>query len=192
MNTSDMLDEITNAVERLLKASTRASPRPTRRMTRAEFVTHALSELQKAATEPRGRALERLSALGRTVEVAKQAFADHESESVQVPIFVEDTTALSELSETEVSPLAVSGPGANATFASNPDDLHKVLDGLKKRFEELRRDTRAAAASAPPSNGRWPLDMNTDAFRSDVRKTNDGPTWGYDPGFPEATHGGAK
>lgn len=188
METKNMFDEVAAAIERVLKAAQGTSAKGTKRVTRAELVAHALSELKKAAAEPRARALHRLAVLGRAVEVAKQSFVDTESETIQVPIFEEETTARADDTETEVSPLALEAGLSNAAFASNPEDLHKALGDLRKQLEGLRGsvskgEEAAPAKTATANDGRWPLDMNTKEFRDNVRKGDGGPAWGYDPGF---------
>jgi hypothetical protein len=183
-----MFDEVAAAIERVLKAAQGTGAKGTKRMTRSELVAHALSELTKAAAEPRARALHRLAVLGKAVEVAKQSFVDTESETIQVPIFEEETTASADETESEMSPVALEAGLSNAAFASNPEDLHKALGDLRKQLERLRASTSKGDRSTPakgttPTDGRWPLDMNTKDFREDVRKGEGGPTWGYDPGF---------
>lgn len=180
MERKDMFDEMTAAI---LKAAQHMVPTKTKRMTREGLMAHALAELQKAAREPTANAMRRMAALKQSVEVAKLSFEDTESESVQVPIFVEATTAFAELTETEIPLDSSDADTSSAAFAENPEDLTKALADLQRQLDDLGVVTAPVVASASKNTeAQWPLDMNTRDARGNVRK-RDGVTWGADPDF---------
>ena len=187
MEVTMMLDKVAAAVERILKDA--RSTATTRRMDPEAFLAHALSEVKKASAEAPERAVARLAALGRAVDVAKQAFVDRASEEVEVQVFEEETTAAADESEKEVSPVAAEAALGNAAFASNPEELHKALERVGKELEVLRGGTKKAgdgtksksAEVAKADHVAWPADMNTRQFREGVKKAEDAPTWGKDP-----------
>lgn len=190
METKTMLEKLADGIERVAKAhGTKAAP-PMRKMGPGELVAHALEEIQKAAKEPAERAKERLAALRRAVDTAKQAFVDTESEQVEVQVFEESTTAAQDESEKELSPVALEAAIGNAAFASNPEDLHKALEKLAKDIAGLRegeaprkasKESDGNDAEVAKSDADWPSDMNTKAFRDGIKKAGEEPTWGYDP-----------
>lgn len=194
MEAKTMLDQLAAAIERVLKSN--GEPKPTvRKMSADGLVVHAVAEIQKAAEEPSARAARRLAALRRAVDTAKQAFVDTESEEIEVEIFEEDTTARTDDSEKETSPVALEAALGNSTFAANPEDLHKALGRLAKEISALRGGTSAEGTKggkvetekgAKPAEVAWPFDMNTPAFRENVHKAEEGPAWGFDPGREDA------
>ena len=86
-----VLNKVTEALERVLKGATTLAR--TERMTPEVLISYAVAQIEKAAKEPPDRAERRLRALGRTAEAAKQAFVDSESETIEVTVFEEETTA---------------------------------------------------------------------------------------------------
>ena len=180
MEAMTMLDKISTAVERVLKDT-----RPVRKETMGPeaLVAYAVDQIQKAAAEPAERAVRRLAALAKAVDVAKQAFVDTASEQIQVEVFEEETTARADDSEKEISPVAAEPAIGNAAFASNPEDLTKSLARLAKDLEALRDQPAAEpGAVAKTTDAEWPFDMNSREFRDGVRKSEDAPDWGFDPG----------
>lgn len=190
MEAKTMFEKLADGIERVVKAhGTKAVP-AVQKMGPDELVAHALEEIQKAAKEPAERAKERLAALRRTVDTAKQAFVDTESEQVEVQVFEEATTAAQDESEKELSPVALEAALGNAAFASNPEDLHKALEKLAKDIAGLRegeaqrktsKESDGNATEVAKSDADWPSDMNTKTFREGITKAGDEPTWGYDP-----------
>jgi hypothetical protein len=183
MEAMTVLDKVTEAVERVLKG---AAPRArTERMTPDALVGYAVSEIDKAAKEPPEKAARRLRALGRTVETAKQAFVDSESESIEVPVFEEETTASADESEKEIAPVAAETAPGSSAFAQNAEDLKKALARVAKELETLRGGAPAKAEAGAKVRKsvdvEWPFDMNTPEFRDGVKKASDEPTWGDDP-----------
>lgn len=189
MKAKTMLEQLAEGIERVIKSHGSNGATKTRKMTPDGLMAHALSEIQKAAGESPEHAKRRLAALSRAVDTAKQAFVDTASEDVEVEIFEEETTARSDDSEKETSPVALEAALGNSAFASNTEDLHKALGRLAKDIAGLRG---GAPASSPKSDEKseedkvkkdaaeWPFDMNTKAFRDGVQKAEDGPAWGYD------------
>jgi hypothetical protein len=183
MEAMNVLDKVTEAIERVLKG---AAPRArTERMTPDALVGYAVSEIEKAAKEPPEKAARRLRALGRTVETAKQAFVDSESESIEVPVFEEETTASADESEKEIAPVAAEAALGSSAFAQNAEDLSKALSRVAKEFEGFRSGAHAKADVGTKveksAEVEWPFDMNTPEFRDGVRKSAGEPTWGDDP-----------
>jgi hypothetical protein len=180
MEAMTMLDRITTAVERVLKD---ARPVQKERMGPEALVAYAAAQVEKAAHEPAGKALRRLEALRTNVELAKQSFVDSASEQIEVQVFEEETTARADDSEKEISPVAAEPAIGNAAFASNPEDLTKSLARLAKDLEALRDQPSAEpGAVAKTTDAEWPFDMNSREFRDGVRKSEDAPDWGFDPG----------
>jgi len=184
MEATTMLEKVATAVERVLKDA--RSVETMRRMGPDDLVGYAIAQIDKAAREAPEKAARRLRALGETVDAAKQAFVDSESETIEVELFEEETTAAGEKTEKETSPVALEAALGNSAFASNPEDLHKALARLGKELEALRSPTQKEDKSvdakvAKGEDAPWPFDMNTPEFREDVRKAEDGPAWGPDP-----------
>jgi hypothetical protein len=191
MEAMSVLDKVTEAIERVLKG---AAPRArTERMTSDALVGYAVSQLEKAAKEPPEKAARRLRALGCTVETAKQVFVDRDSESVEVPVFEEETTASADESEKELSPVAAEAALGSSAFAQNAEDLNKALARVAKELERLRRGAPAKAEAGAKveksADVEWPFDMNTPEFRDGVKKAAGEPTWGDDPTSLRAQEG---
>lgn len=183
MEAMNVLDKVTEAIERVLKG---AAPGETVAMTPDALVLYAVAQIEKAAKEPPGKAERRLRALRRTVEAAKQAFVDTESESIQVQVFEDETTAAADESEKETSLVAAGTALGSSAFAENAEDLNKVLARVAKELGALRGEQPApkepdGAKVAKADDVAWPLDMNTPEFREGVKKAEQKPTWGDDP-----------
>jgi len=181
METMTVLNKVTEALERVLKGATALAK--TERMTPAVLISYAVAQIEKAAKEPPDRAERRLRALGRTVEAAKQAFVDSESETIEVTVFEEETTSAADDSEKETSLVAAGAALGNSAFAENAEDLNKALAQVAKELEALRTGSPgpADAKLEKGSNVAWPFDMNTREFRDGVKKAEDAPAWGDDP-----------
>jgi hypothetical protein len=183
MEAMNVLDKVTEAIERVLKG---AAPAKTVAMTPDALVAYAVAEVEKAAKEAPVRAERRLRALGRTVEAAKQAFVDSESETIEVQVFEEETTAAADESEKETSLVAAGSALGSSAFAENAEDLNKALARVAKELDSLRGERPAPKETAggkveKASDVAWPFDMNTPEFRDGVKKAEDKPTWGDDP-----------
>ena len=177
MEAMTMLDRITTAVERVLKD---ARPVQKERMGPEALVAYAAAQVEKAAHEPAGKALRRLEALRTNVELAKQSFVDSASEQIEVEVFEEETTASADESEKEISPVAAGA--ALGSSAAHAGDISKALAALAGDIEALRAGEPPADPVAKVSEPEWPLDMNSREFREGVRKAEDDPGWGFDPG----------
>ena len=183
MEAMTVLDKVTEAIERVLKSAGSVARRE--EMTPEKLLSYAIGQIEKAAKEPPPKAERRLRALGRTVDAAKQAFVDTESEAIEVEVFEEETTAAADETEKEISPVAAEPALGSSAFAENAEDLNKALTRLGKELETLR----GGKPAAPAANGQvqkaddiaWPFDMNTPEFRDGVKKAADGPEWGEDP-----------
>lgn len=188
MEAMNVLEKVTEAIERVLKGAT---PAKTLAMTPDALVAWAVAEIEKAAKEAPARAERRLRALGRTVEAAKQAFLDSESETIEVQVFEEETTAAADESEKETSIVAAGAALGSSAFAENAEDLNKALARVAKELDALRGDRPAPKAAAGPKVEKagdvaWPFDMNTREFRDGVKKADDQPAWGEDPAVVRA------
>ena len=183
MEAMNVLDKVTEAIERVLKG---AAPAKTVAMTPDALVAYAVAEIEKAAKEAPARAERRLRALGRTVEAAKQVFVDSESEAIEVQVFEEETTAAADESEKETSLVAAGAAIGNSAFAENAEDLNKALARVAKELHALRGERPASKVTAgnkvdKADDTAWPLDMNTPEFRDGVKKAEGRPAWGDDP-----------
>jgi hypothetical protein len=184
MEAKNVLDKMTEAIERVLKGAAPTTRK--KRMTPEALLSYAVAQIEKAAKETPERAELRLRALGRTVEAAKQSFVDTESESIEVEVFEEETTAAAESSESETSPVAAGAALGSSAFAHNAEDLNKALAQVAKELESLRKGTDGARAPAGAKVQKghavdWPSDMNTREFREGVKKSEEKPAWGEDP-----------
>lgn len=183
MEAMTVLDKVTEAIGRVLKGAGKLTKREA--MTPENLLAYAIGQIEKAAKEPPAHAERRLRALGRTVETAKQAFVDTESETIEVEVFEEETTAAADETEKEISPVAAEPALGSSAFAENADDLNKVLARLGKELETFRD----AKPKIPAADGQvqkaddlaWPFDMNTPEFRDGVKKAAGAPEWGEDP-----------
>lgn len=183
MEATNVLDKVTEAIERVLKDARPVAK--AERMTPDKLLSYAIAQIEKAAKEKPDKAEQRLRALGRTVEAAKQAFVDTQSEAIEVQVFEEETTAAADDSEKETSLVAAGTALGNSAFAENAEDLNKALAQVAKELEALRSGGPAARpADAKVEKGSdvaWPFDMNTREFRDGVKKAEDAPAWGDDP-----------
>lgn len=177
-NTS-MIDQITKAIDHVLKEEQIKPRRTTQVMTPEALIAYVVGQIKEAARESPEKAMQRLKALRQNVELAKAAFED--GTTVEFDVFPFDTTADEELSEREVDPLEVAQPRAESAFAQNPEDLHALLEKLGKQIEGLKG--AAGGAEAPPSAElhQWPADMSAEQPREGVQKNDDGLGWGADP-----------
>jgi hypothetical protein len=179
MDTMTRLDNVAAAIERVLEG---AAPAATKRMDADGFAAYALAEVEKAAKDAPEKAVRRLRALGRAVEAAKQAFIDRESEQIEIEVFEEETTAATDETEKEISPVAAEPALGGSAFAENAEDLNKRLDRLRKELGALKGEPKPPADKvAKADDALWPPDLNTPEFREGVRKSDSGPTWGDDP-----------
>ena len=202
METMTMLDNISTAIERVVKGLQEgAGTAPTRkRMRLEEFVGFAVEQLQKAAGDEPEVAARRLGALKRTVDdvlpqVAKLNPEDTDSETVELEVLtawapskaegdkpMDDVTTAGDQSSTETSPLAIKPALGNTSFATNLGDVAKALEKMKEELEAKpgKKEKERCAAKKADAQG-WPLDLNSDGFRKGVQKADTAPTWGYDP-----------
>jgi hypothetical protein len=187
MEALNVLDKVTEAIERVLKEARPVAK--AERMTPDKLLAFAIAQIEKAANEKPDKAERRLRALGRTVEAAKQAFVDTQSETVEVQVFEEETTAAADESEKEISPVAAGAALGSSAFAENAEDLHKAIARVGKELEALRGGKGAAPSAGDKvkkgGDVPWPFDLNSSEFREGVRKAEDAPAWGYDPDHGE-------
>lgn len=184
MEAMTMLEKLSTTIEQVLKDA--RSVVKTQQMGPDDIVAYAISQIEKAAKEPPEKAARRLRALGQTVDAAKQAFVDTESEGIEVQVFEEETTAAADETEKETSPVALEAALGSSAFASNPEDLNKALARLGKELQALRGPTQKEdkggdAKVAKGQDAPWPFDMNTPEFREGVRKADADAAWGHDP-----------
>lgn len=180
MQAVNVLDKVTEAIDRVLKEARPVAK--AERMTPDKLLSYAIAQIEKAAKEKPDKAERRLRALGRTVEAAKQAFVATESETIEVQVFEEETTAAADDSEKEISPVAAGAALGSSAFAQNAEDLHKALARVGKELEALRGDAAPAKGEVKKADVVWPFDLNSPEFREGVRKAEHAPAWGYDDG----------
>lgn len=185
MNTNNaVLDQITKAIDTVLKEEQIKPRRTTQVMTPEALIAYVVGQIKEATSEPSDKAMQRLKVLRTKVEQAKAAFED--GTTFEFDVYPFDTTADEELSQREIEPLAVGQAPAKSSFAQNPEDLHAVLQKLGKQIEALKAggtDAASAAAPAAPELDQWPADMTAEAAREGVQKNDDGLSWGSDPSF---------
>jgi hypothetical protein len=200
METMTMLDNISTAIERVVKDLQGGAAPARKRMRLGEFVDFTMEQLQKAADDEPEAAARRLGTLKRTVDevltqVAKLNPEDTDSETVEVEVLtawapskaegdkpMEDVTTASDQSATETSPLAIKPALGNTSFATNLGDVAKALEKMKEELEAKpgKKEKGPCAAKKADAQG-WPLDLNSEGFRKGVQKADTAPTWGYDP-----------
>ena len=200
METMTMLDNISTAIERVVKDLQGGAAPARKRMRLGEFVDFTMEQLQKAADDEPEMAARRLGALKRSVDevltqVAKLNPEDTDSETVEVEVLtawapskaegdkpMEDVTTASDQRATETSPLAIKPALGNTSFATNLGDVAKALEKMKEELEAKpgKKEKGPCAAKKADAQG-WPLDLNSEGFRKGVQKADTAPTWGYDP-----------
>jgi hypothetical protein len=196
METRTMLDEISTAIERVVKGLQRDAVPKKKRMPLAAFVGYALAQLEKAAKDEPEAAARRLGALKRGVDGALARMAKlnpeaTESEDIDVEVLTawapsraegdepeEELTTADDQSSKETSPVAVEPALGDTAFATNLDEVAKALRKMKEGLDgKPSKKERAPAKKADP----WPLDLNSEEFRKGVEKAEVAPVWGYDP-----------
>lgn len=164
MTTTTKLDDISTALEQAAKAL-RGGAEPTRkRMKLDEFVTFALTEIQKAAKDESVIAKRRLVALKRSVDdviagVAKMSAEDTESEDIEIEVTtafapttadgdtqMDDLTTSTDQSSTDVDLTTVTSASADSAFAENLGQVAKAIQKLKEELETSSSDKPRARA----------------------------------------------
>ena len=191
MATTNKLDEISTALEGVVK-TLRSGATPTKkRMPIGDFVTFALTEIQKAAKDEPPIAKRRLVALKRNVDdviaaIAKLTPEDIESEDIDVEVTtgfaptkvdgdtpMPDLTTASDQSSTEVSLTGISAASGDAAFAENLGEVAKALQQLKDEIEPT--EAGKPRARARKGDGRADRDGNDRGTRGhDRREGGDG------------------
>jgi hypothetical protein len=164
MTTTTKLDEISAAIEQTVK-TLRGGAAPTRkRMKLDEFVTFALTEIQKAAKDEPAVAKRRLVALKRSVEdvitgIAKMSAEDTESEDIEIEVTtafaptkadgdkpMNDVTTTDEQSSTELDLERVAPASGDSAFAENLGEVAKAIQKLKEELGTSPSDKPRARA----------------------------------------------
>lgn len=164
MTTTTKLDDISAAIEQTVK-TLRGGATPTKkRMKLDEFVTFALTEIQKAAKDEPALAKRRLIALKRNVDdviagVAKMSAEDTESEDVEIEVTtafaptkadgdapMDDVTTTADQSSTEVDLERVAPASGDSAFAENLGQVAKAIQKLKEELGTTSSDKPRARA----------------------------------------------
>jgi hypothetical protein len=116
------LSQIESLLGQLVRAPT------TKAMGLPEFVHYAHGQIVKSIEEPAAASSRRLKALHTAVALFKDNYSS--DEAVNVPVFVEDTTALDEKSTALTTPSAAAG--------LNPDNQSAFEQGFVAKIEALR------------------------------------------------------
>ncbi|MHB1845770.1 MAG: hypothetical protein ACYCWW_13165 [Deltaproteobacteria bacterium] len=194
--------EVPEAVKKELRAIAAllgaATGKAVKSMTVAELAAHVVAEIQKAADDEPDRAAARLAlvqaAVAKAAQVLKQSYVDVDSEKIKVEVFQEATTELAENSDRTGNILSVQPEAAPTAFASNPEDLAKVIEKLREQLATLtakedegkkpEKDDEKKGKEREPAKKRepepvWPLDLASKEFREGVEKRD--ADWGLDP-----------
>src|SRR5215510_9765699 len=190
MATTTMLDNISTAIEQVVK-TLRGDVAPTKkRMPLGEFVTFALTEIQKAAKDEPPTAKRRLTALKRNVDdviaaIAKLSVEDTESEDIDVEVTTafaptktdgdtptDDLTTGSDQSSTEVELTGISSANGDSAFAENLDQVAKALQKLQDELGSSSDEKPRARAKKADANGN--RDRGERSERSDGDRDADG------------------
>jgi hypothetical protein len=171
--TTTKLDDISTALEQAVKSLRAGAATPTKkRMTLDEFMTFALTQLQKAAKDDPATAKRRLVALKRSVDdviagVAKMSAEDAESEDVKVEVTtafaptkadgdtpMDDLTTAADQSSTEVDVETVTSASGDSALAENLGQVAKALQKLKEDLGPTTGDqARARSKKRRDSEG---------------------------------------
>jgi len=211
MKTTAMLDNISSAIERVVKNLRGGSAPSKKRMRIGDFVTYAVAQIAQAAHDEPVIAKRRLRALKRCVDdvharLAKLAAEDLDSARITVevetafaPTKADGDTPMTELTvsaeqrSTEIAPTSITAATGDSAFSENLNEVAKALQKMKDALDgqpgKTARQVRSLTAKttrgtdARPAGGGddWPQDLNTPAFRKGVAAADDTPTWGYDP-----------
>jgi hypothetical protein len=113
--------------------------RVTKKMGPIEFVQYAHAEIAKAMTEAPELSTRRLKALHSSVTVFKDNYSS--DDGVDVPIFVNDVTAMDDKSS-KLTPIT-------AAADSNPDGQSAFEQGFVAKFAELKTQFEALLKTVP-------------------------------------------
>ncbi len=192
--------DVSDAVKKELRAISALLAAPAgkavKSMTVAEFTSHVVSEIQKAAGEKPERAAERLSmvqaAVAKAAQVLEQSYVDVDSEKIKVEVFQEPTTELAENSDRTGNILSVQPAAAPTAFAANPEDLAKTIEKLREQLAALTAKEDEGKKSEKEDDKKakerehkekreasWPFDLASKEFREGVQKQET--DWGRDP-----------
>jgi hypothetical protein len=172
MTKTTKLDDISAAIEQAVK-SLRGGAAPTKkRMTIDEFMTFALTQIQKAAKDDPAVAKRRLVALKRSVDdviagVAKMSAEDTESEDIEIEVTtafaptkadgdtpMEDLTTAADQSSTEMDVETMTPASGDSAFAENLGEVAKAIQKLKEDLGTTSGDKpRARAKKRSASEG---------------------------------------
>jgi hypothetical protein len=170
--TTKNLDNVSAAIEQTVK-TLRGDARPAKkRMKLDEFVSFALTEIQKAAKDDPTVAKRRLVALKRSVDdvitaIAKMSAEDTESEDIEIEVStafaptkadgdkpMNDVTTTDEQSSTEVDLETVTPASGDSTFAENLGQVAKAIQKLKEDLGATSKEKpRARAQKQQASEG---------------------------------------
>jgi hypothetical protein len=167
-----MLDNLSTAIERVVK-TLRGDAAPTKkRMPLGAFVNYAIAEIDKAARDEPAVAKRRLSALKRGVDdvlagVAKLSAEDLASESVHVEVVtafaptradgdvvMDEVTTAGDQSSTQLSLEGIAPATGDTAFAENLKAVGKALETLKVDLDEPPKPKPRASTKKTDGTGR--------------------------------------
>jgi len=111
----------------------------TKKMNPVEFVQYAHGQIAKAMNEPREQSSRRLKALHGSVQVFKDNYSS--DESVNVPVYVNDTTAMDEKSTKLQTPAQAGG---------TPSDESAFEQGFLTKFAAIKAQFAELVKEFPP------------------------------------------
>jgi hypothetical protein len=171
MTTTKKLDDISAAIEQAVK-TLRGGVAPTKkRMKLDEFVTFALTEIEKSAKDDPAVAKRRLIALKRNVDdviagIAKMSAEDAESENVEIEVTtafaptkadgdtpMDDLTTTADQSSTEVDLETVTPASGDAAFAENLGEVAKAIRKLKDELGTTSSNDKPRGRAHKRENG---------------------------------------
>lgn len=132
MTTKDHLEKIENNLARIVGVQ------KVQEMNAVQFITYAHGEMTKAIQEDATASSKRLKALHTSVKVFKDNYTDDDSESIKVPVYVCEQTALQDKSTklTQITAAAGLNPGGESVFE---DGFIAKMAALKTQIEELAK-----------------------------------------------------
>lgn len=198
--TTTKLDDISAAIEQAVKSLRGGAPPTKKRMTIDQFMTFALTEIQKAAKDEPAIAKRRLVALKRSVDdviasVAKMSAEDTESEDIEIEVStafaptkadgdtpMEDLTTAADQSSTEMDVETVTSASGDSAFAENLGQVAKAIQKLKEGLGTTSGDkprTRAKKRSSSEGDASQRGDGDEDRGSGDDRE-GDSDGWPLD------------
>ncbi len=203
------LDDISVALEQAVKTLRAGAAPVKKRMKLDEFVTWAVTELEKAAKDDPAVAKRRLVALKRSVDdviagVAKMSAEDAESEDVDVEVTtafaptktegdapMDDLTTATDQSSTDIDPGRIASAIGDSAFAENLGEIAKAIRRLKEGLRATTSDDMPRARTKKRQAGDGDGERGDDEREGREESERDSDGWPLDMASKEFLKGDA-